>query len=95
MKWRTYRALGNKAPYDTSGNGPKAGWGLSNTGPFDNMQPYVYWSGTEYAPSTNGAWYFVTFDGFQEADLKDNIHSGWAVRTSNAGAVAFVGRNYP
>lgn len=67
--------------YDTLGNlgycapgggtpstceGPQSGWGLTNTGPFSNMQSGVYWSGTAYAPSPSaGAWVFVTFDGYQ------------------------------
>ncbi|MGA8032698.1 MAG: PEP-CTERM sorting domain-containing protein [Casimicrobiaceae bacterium] len=29
------------------------------------MQSYVYWSGTEFAPSTGYAWYFDTNDGTQ------------------------------
>ena len=42
-----YTALGNPT------FGP-----LSNTGPFKNLQSFDYWSGTEYAPSPGGAWYF-------------------------------------
>ncbi len=50
-----YVSLGNLAycpPGDaTCAGGPQAGWGLTNTGNFQNLQPYVYWSGTEYAPN--------------------------------------------
>ncbi|MCB1866469.1 MAG: DUF1566 domain-containing protein [Chromatiales bacterium] len=80
-----YRALGNIPYYDTSGNGPQAGWGLTNTGPFDNMQSDYYWSGTEYAPSTVNAWTFHTDRGYQDLNLKTNLFYGWAVRTGNAG----------
>lgn len=37
--------LGNLGYYDTDGN-PQSGWGLSNTGPFLNLKPSLYWSGT-------------------------------------------------
>jgi len=67
-----YDELGNKAYYDTSGASPQAGWGLSNTGPFTNLQPGIYWSGTEYAPNTNLAWDFSFYDGYQTP-----INNGW------------------
>lgn len=62
-----YDELGNKAYYDTSGNGPQPGWGLTNTGPFINLQAYYYWSGTEYAPDTGSAWVFHFNSGHQKA----------------------------
>lgn len=36
-----YNTLGNKAIYDTSGNYPQPGWGLSNSGPFMNIDAFV------------------------------------------------------
>ena len=48
-----YVTLGDKAYYNTSGVGPQAGWGLTNTGLFSNVYFGAYWSATEYAPSTN------------------------------------------
>jgi hypothetical protein len=60
--------LGNKAyclPGDAVCTGAQPGWGLSNTGNFENLQSDGYWSGTEYAPSTSGAWYFYTDYGSQ------------------------------
>jgi len=53
-----YDELGNKAYYNTSGSGPQSGWGLTNTGPFSNVQSDVYWSGTQYAPDSSNAWGF-------------------------------------
>ncbi len=52
--------LGNTAAYNPSGvEQPCASadpnYCLTNTGPFSNLQPYYYWSGTEYAPDTSGA----------------------------------------
>jgi PEP-CTERM motif len=40
--------------------------------PFENIKPFWYWSGTEYADGTNNAWYFVTSIGLQNATLKEN-----------------------
>ena len=64
-----YVTLGNKAycpPGDaTCAGGPQAGFGLSNTADFTNMQSYYLWSGTGYAPSPGYAWYFYTLVGYQ------------------------------
>jgi hypothetical protein len=57
-----YDTLGNIAFYDTSGNGPQAGWGLANSGPFTNIQTITtYWYSTEESP--NGAWGMDFRDG--------------------------------
>ncbi len=40
----------------------------------------MYWSGTEYAPNTNGAWFLNTLGGLQNAVLKSNELFAWAVR---------------
>jgi len=47
---------------------------------FTNLQNYVYWSGTEYAPNPNNAWNFNTDNGNQNNDNKDNQNYGWAAR---------------
>ncbi len=59
-----YVDLGNKGFQDTSGS-YQAGYGLTHTGPFINLQydpnfqMHTYWSGTQYAPNTNYyAWLF-------------------------------------
>jgi hypothetical protein len=74
-----FNALGNKSYYDTSGS-YQTGYGLTNTGDFLNMQSSVYWSGLEYAPNTNGAWYFGTDNGNQSAGYKDFQFYAVAVR---------------
>ena len=73
-----YDTLGNLSWYDTSGSGPQAGNGLSNTGPFSNLRSREYWSGTEYAPNTSRAWFFG-FDLGPQADgnKKENEFFGW------------------
>ncbi|MDH5641907.1 MAG: DUF1566 domain-containing protein [Nitrospira sp.] len=47
---------------------------------FSNLQPSWYWSGTEYAPATNGAWFFYFPSGGQGADLKSSDLFALAVR---------------
>lgn len=68
-----YVSLGNLGYYDTDGN-PRPGWGkpmsryqwgLKNKGPFSNLQPYSYWSGTEYSAHTVHAWDFNMYFGSQ------------------------------
>jgi uncharacterized repeat protein (TIGR01451 family) len=61
------------------------GWGLTNTGPFKNMQSSTYWSGTPYAPDVTSAWNFSTEDGSQDSDAKAQLFYAVAV---HAGDVA-------
>jgi hypothetical protein len=82
-----YTTLGDKAFYDTSGN-PQAGSGLTNTGPFSNVQAYGYWSATESAPNTSNAWYFFTSDGYQFNLTKSYGLYAWAVHAGDVGALA-------
>jgi hypothetical protein len=53
-----HEELGNVSYFDTFGN-EQPGWGLANVGPFTNLQPYVYWSGTESSDWPGLAWYFI------------------------------------
>lgn len=82
-----YNELGNKAYYNTAGAGPQEGWGLSNTGPFSNLQPNYYWSGTEYAPDTHFAWYFHFLYGIQNYSGVSNSMNALAVRTGQVTTV--------
>ncbi|MHB8744171.1 MAG: Lcl domain-containing protein [Sulfuricaulis sp.] len=82
-----YTTLGDKAYYDTSGN-PQAGYGLTNPGPFSNVQSNDYWSATEYAPNTYGAWLFGTNYGGQEVNDKTGSFYAWAVHAGDVGASA-------
>ena len=82
-----YNVLGNLAYYDTSGNAAQPDWGLQNTGPFSNVQSGSYWSATEYAPSTNLAWYFSMIVGDQGAFSKGSSNYGWAVQSGDVSAV--------
>lgn len=60
-----YKSLGNLAYYDTKGK-VQAGWaGLKNKGPFVNLQPDSYMSGTEYQAFPMHAWDFNMYFGSQ------------------------------
>ncbi len=60
----------------TAGTSVSAG----NQGPFANILPDWYWSGTEYAAYPSYAWYFHTGAGLQYADSKGNPNYALAVR---------------
>lgn len=80
--------LGNKAHVSTSGEWPQSGWGLTNTGPFKNVQSGVYWTGVEYAPNANHAWAFATDYGYQSNYYRFHSFSAWAVRSGDVSAPA-------
>lgn len=92
MSHMFYRTLGNTAFYDTSGM--VIGCSLPdfcpnyNTGPFDNLQPDLYWSAAEYPPgSTEYAWFFDMFYGSQnnnQAVVPFDLYA-WAVRSGDVG----------
>jgi hypothetical protein len=60
-----YRTLGNLAFFDTSGFSPVPGYGLSNTGPFSNLQDALYWYDQTHVTNTTQAWYFGMPSGGQ------------------------------
>jgi hypothetical protein len=87
-----YSTLGNTAGYNTSGvvqpcNSAGPNYCLTNTGPFSNLQPYLYWSGTEYAPNTSSAWDFPFSYGSQYYNAKTVGLYAWAVRPGDIAAV--------
>ncbi|MBN1627817.1 MAG: hypothetical protein JW944_14960 [Deltaproteobacteria bacterium] len=60
-----YKSLGNLGYYDKKGN-VQEGWaGLKNKGPFVNLQPDSYMSGTEYGINPIHAWDFNMYFGSQ------------------------------
>lgn len=82
-----YDTLGNLGYYDTSGN-VQPGGGLTNTGPFTNLQSSSYWSATEYAPyPTSDAWYFNIGPGLQYYWDSDHTYAAWAVRPGDVAPV--------
>ena len=82
-----HNVLGNLAYYNTNGYGPQPNWGLMNSGPFSNVQPYRYWTSTEYAPNTFNAWTFVMNEGQQRELNKGSHFNAWAVYTGDVSTV--------
>ena len=58
---------------------------------FTNVQSYVYWSGSEYAPFPSNAWRFGTYYGVQYNGYKDYQFYAWAVRPGDVAAVPVPG----
>ena len=86
-----YTELGNKDYYDINGH-PQTGYGLVNTGNFDHLVSYVYWSSTEYAGDPSKAILFATNDGGQWAYGKDELlRMALAVRPGEVSAVPVPG----
>ena len=106
MAYMYYANLGLKGYRDTSGviqsnwgifgngttNGSDASsYGQNDVGLIDNLQAYVYYSGTEYAPLiADHAWNFYMLDGLQYVGYKGNDSDGndvdfyaWAVRAGD------------
>lgn len=82
-----YVTLGNKAYCSTDGSCSQSGWGLSNTGPFKNVETTTYWSGVEYRPSNvTLVWNFRFGDGFQTYGNTYNDRAAWAVRSGDVAA---------
>ena len=67
--------------YNVSGNSAGS---LTNTGPFSNLQPYYYWSATEYVPGY--AWDFSIYGG-QGYTEKFNYLYAWAVHDGDVSPV--------
>ncbi len=68
-----YTELGNKSPYDTAGNS-QSDWGLTNTGEFQHLIPYYFWS-TEVSTDIQHyyAWEFNFSNGSQVANYKGEM----------------------
>lgn len=66
--------------------GNLAGGPMTNTGSFENLQSYVYWSGAA-AATPSDAWNFYTLDGFQYADYNQGALYAMAVRPGDVAVV--------
>ena len=88
-----YEELGNLGYHDINGSYPQSGYGLQNTGDFDNLVASWYWSGTEYAGNPDYAWFFDMYLGYQpysdhHSGSKVTFHYGLAVRSGQVSAAA-------
>lgn len=83
-----YVTLANKGYYAPgTGIGPQPGWGLSNTGTFQNMQSDGYWSAVAYAPDGSLAWDFGTNYMVQTYNPKTYTFFALAVRSGDVAPV--------
>jgi hypothetical protein len=101
-----YNNLGLKGSYSTTGtyqpdfgifgNGTANGinsisYGQKDVGLIDNLQSYIYWSGSAYAlPPACNACYFYTFDGVQLFGYQEFEFYAWAVRPGDVASVQTV-----
>jgi hypothetical protein len=81
-----YNTLGNKAPYVPGSGVFQPGWGLSNTGNFQNLRSDEFWLDTESAKSSGSAWFFNTNYGFQFYRAKEYGLYAVAVRPGDVTA---------
>jgi hypothetical protein len=81
MYYNTLGNLGYCDPYASTASVcvTQTGYGMTNTGPFSNIQSYWYWSGTVYAPNTSMAWDFHPPTGMQTVSNKPADLYVWAV----------------
>jgi len=78
-----YEELGLIGKYNTNGIERYSGWGLTNTGLFENLVSTWYWSETEDLNYPNTAWGFDLSRGLQGNISMGGWHSGLAVRAGN------------
>lgn len=80
-----YDTLGNLAFFAPDGSFPQPGWGLTEIGPFANLQSVLYWYGTELVTDPTGAaWYFGMPSGAQRPNGKTELYYAWAVTDGDA-----------
>ncbi len=92
-----YDELDNLALYDTSGKLRRSGYGLKNTGPFDNLKSYYrYWYGTNYKNKyylrhPDFAWFFDFWSGLQGGQPDNRFGVGIAVRPADVSFASSTG----
>jgi hypothetical protein len=66
-------------------------YGENDVGLIDNLQAFLYWSGTAYAPTPNQTkWIFDTSRGSQDDSSITNRFYAWAVRPGDVAAAQAV-----
>lgn len=91
MAYLYFNTLDNKSECDPVASNiacvNQAGWGLTNSSFFTNLQSDNYWSGTETAPGSGRAWHFGFHRGLQEQNPADsNYMFALAVRNGDVAA---------
>jgi hypothetical protein len=89
-----YSPAGDYQPdFGIFGNGTTNGVDLNSpaqndVGLIQNLGPFLFWTGLEYAPNSNAAWVFRSDYGIQNAYYKNENHGyAWAVRDGDVAAV--------
>ena len=80
-----YVNLVNLGYYDSDGH-YQPGWGLNNTGFFNNLQAWSYWSRTEKVNSTDARYMNFKY-GYASYDNKSSYYYSWAVMDGDVGVV--------
>ena len=83
-----YNTLGNLSYYDViTGASGQSGWGLSNTGPFANLNGWIYWTETSYI-LINGTIVknFNFYNGVQDGNGLGSINHAMIVHDGDVGA---------
>ena len=78
--------LGNLSNVDTNGN-PQPDYGLVNTGPFKNLLPDGYWSGT-YAPAPLSGTFTYAFQVGQQTMSNTNSWGAYAMAVHDGDVLA-------
>jgi hypothetical protein len=94
MGYLFYDSLKNIGAQATDGTFPSGELGLVNTGPFQNLQAYEYWSATDYMDSTDRAWDFEFSNGRQDGQGKDGEAYALAVRDGDYGPSVSTDQSY-
>lgn len=85
-----YTELGNTGYQNINGSWntypPAPDYFLQNTGDFETLIAFWYWSGTEYADNPGYAWRFIMNNGCQNYDSKGSYGYGLAVRSGQVSA---------
>jgi len=90
MYYVTLGNLGYATPDDADPGSivVQPGYGLTNTGPFSDVQPSGYWSGMEF--DSDFAWIFGFGLGDQDTNDRSISFPAWAVRSGDVPAVVPV-----
>ena len=73
--------------YYGAGTTLESGINTENPGPFSNVLPARYWSGTESADEITEAWFHTFNFGDSQENVKINPDPAWAVHDGNAAAI--------
>lgn len=95
MSYMYYVNLGNLGACSSQGECPRpgGGWGVSNSGPFSNIQNWYYhsatsggWTGARISEN-DGDFQFFFYAGDQSISYKSYLEYAWAVRPGDVAAV--------